>query len=64
MSKIITADLKHYDRIEEQEILDYVAEHNTRRHVSVFGVSGTGKTEVMILMFLQLPLKSAKAPDT
>lgn len=47
MSKIITADLKHFDRIEEQEILDYIAEHNTRRHVSVFGLSGTGKTEII-----------------
>jgi len=47
MSKIITTSLKHFDRTEEQEILDYVAEHNNRGHVSVFGMSGTGKTEVI-----------------
>lgn len=47
MSQIITTDLKHFDRIEEQEILNYVAKHNIRSHVSVFGLSGTGKTEMV-----------------
>ena len=48
MSKIIATSLKHFDRIEEQEILQYVAEHNNRGHVSVFGISGTGKTEIIL----------------
>ena len=47
MSKIITTNLKHFNRMEEQEILEYVAEHNNIGHVSVFGTSGTGKTELI-----------------
>lgn len=43
MSKIITTNLKHFNRMEDQEILEYVAEHNNIGHVSVFGTSGTGK---------------------
>lgn len=33
--------------MEEQEILNYVTEHNNRGHISVFGMSGTGKTELI-----------------
>lgn len=47
MSIINTTNLKHFNRIEEEEILNYVAEHNNRAHVSVFGMSGTGKTEII-----------------
>lgn len=47
MSKIVSTSLKHFDRTEEQEILNYVAEHNNKGHVSVFGISGTGKTEII-----------------
>lgn len=47
MSIINTTSLKHFNRIEEEEILNYVAEHNNRGHVSVFGMSGTGKTEII-----------------
>ena len=36
MSKIITTNLKHFNRMEEQEILEYVAEHNNIGHVYVF----------------------------
>lgn len=33
--------------MEEQEILDYIEEHNNRWHVSVFGMSGVGKTDLI-----------------
>lgn len=48
MSKIIATSLKHFERIEEQEIHQYVTQHNNRGHVSVFGTSGTGKTEIIL----------------
>lgn len=47
MSKINITELKHLDRNEEKEIFNYIAEHNNRGHVSVFGMSGTGKTEII-----------------
>ena len=47
MSKIITTNLEHFDRIEEQEIYNYVDDHNNMGHISVFGMSGTGKTEII-----------------
>lgn len=47
MSKISTADLKHFDRIEEKEILDFVNFSDKRKHVSIFGLSGVGKTELV-----------------
>ena len=42
MSKINTNNLKHFDRIEEDDILTYVTDHNDIGHISVFGLSGTG----------------------
>lgn len=47
MSKINTSNLKHFERIEENDILTYVADHNSMGHISVFGFSGTGKTEII-----------------
>lgn len=47
MSKINTINLKHVCRNEEQEICEYIERHNKRGHVSVFGMSGTGKTEII-----------------
>lgn len=47
MSKINTNNLKHFDRIEEDDILTYVTDHNDIGHISVFGLSGTGKTEII-----------------
>ncbi|WP_455617950.1 hypothetical protein [Eisenbergiella sp.] len=47
MSKIDTMNLYHYCRNEEKDILTYVSDHNCNGHVSVFGLSGTGKTELI-----------------
>ncbi|MEY8484169.1 tetratricopeptide repeat protein [Lachnospiraceae bacterium 48-21] len=47
MSKINTAGLKHFSRMEEDDILNYVSNHNETGHISVFGLSGTGKTEII-----------------
>lgn len=47
MAKINTNNLKHFDRIEEDDILTYVNDHNDIGHISVFGLSGTGKTEII-----------------
>jgi len=47
VSKINTNNLKHFDRIEEHDILTYVTDHNDIGHISVFGLSGTGKTEII-----------------
>lgn len=47
MSKINTVNLKHFDRNEEEEILNYVTEYNNKGHICVFGMSGTGKTEIL-----------------
>lgn len=37
MSKINTSNLKHFERIEENDIFTYVADHNSMGHISVFG---------------------------
>lgn len=47
MARIEYTDLKHLDRPEENEILNYVSEHNNKAHIAVFGLSGTGKTELI-----------------
>lgn len=47
MARIDYTDLKHLDRIEDEEILNYVSEYNDKAHISVFGLSGTGKTEII-----------------
>lgn len=47
MSKINAINLKHFDRAEEKDILAYVTENNKKGHISVFGLSGTGKTEII-----------------
>lgn len=47
MSKIDTTSLKHYNRIEEEYILNYVTNLNDTGHISIFGLSGTGKTEII-----------------
>lgn len=47
MARIDYTDLKHLDRTEEEEILNYVSEYNNKAHISVFGLSGTGKTEII-----------------
>lgn len=41
MPKIITTNLKHFEREEEKDILDYITDHNRRGHISVYGLSGT-----------------------
>ena len=47
MSKINTTGLKHFNRIEEDDILTYVTTHNNLGHISIYGLSGTGKTEII-----------------
>jgi len=47
MSKINTVGLKHFGRMEEDDILTYVSNHSDTGHISVFGLSGTGKTEII-----------------
>lgn len=47
MSKINTTGLKHFNRIEEDDILAYVTTHNNLGHISIYGLSGTGKTEII-----------------
>lgn len=47
MSKVDTSNLKYFERSEENDILSYVAEHKSMGHISVFGFSGTGKTEII-----------------
>ncbi len=47
MARIDFTDLKHLDRTEEAEIINYVSEHNDKAHISAFGLSGTGKTEII-----------------
>lgn len=47
MARINTTQLKHFSRNEEKDILTYVDDHNNYGHISVFGLSGTGKTEML-----------------
>lgn len=47
MARINTTQLKHFTRSEEKDILTYVTDHNNYGHISVFGLSGTGKTEIL-----------------
>lgn len=47
MARIDYTDLKHLDRTEEEDILSYVSENNNKAHIFVFGLSGTGKTEIV-----------------
>lgn len=47
MSKIIVSSMKHFDRTEEQDILNYVSDRKKHGHISIFGLSGTGKTELI-----------------
>ena len=37
MSKINTVGLKHFGRMEEDDILTYVSKHSDTGHISVFG---------------------------
>lgn len=40
--------MKHIERNEEKEILQYIAERNMQMHVALFGMSGVGKTEISL----------------
>lgn len=48
MSKIKINNLKHIERNEEKEILEYISERNRQMHVALFGISGVGKTEMSL----------------
>jgi len=46
--KIEINNLKHIERNEETEILEYISRQNRQMHVALFGVSGVGKTEIAL----------------
>lgn len=48
MSKIKINNLKHIERNEEKEILEYISERSRQMHVALFGMSGVGKTEILL----------------
>ncbi len=48
MSKIKINNLKHIERNEEKEIFEYISERNRQMHVALFGMSGVGKTEILL----------------
>lgn len=49
MSKIYIDSLKHLYRNEEKDILNYVNGNNMKGHISIFGLSGSGKTETVFI---------------
>ncbi len=48
MSKVKVNNLKHIERNEEKEILEYISGRNRQMHVALFGMSGVGKTEISL----------------
>lgn len=48
MSKVKINNLKHIERDEEKEILEYISEQKKQMHVALFGISGVGKTEISL----------------
>lgn len=48
VSKVKINNLKHIERDEEKEVLDYISEQNRQMHVALFGISGVGKTEISL----------------
>lgn len=48
MSKVKINNLKHIERDEEKEILEYISEQKKQMHVALFGISGAGKTEISL----------------
>lgn len=48
MPRIEINNLKHIERNEETEILEYISKQNRQMHVAIFGVSGVGKTEIVL----------------
>lgn len=47
MAKINLNTLKHLERDEEIDIINYVEEHHNQGQIEILGFSGTGKTEII-----------------